>query len=169
VRSLGADEVIDYTRQDFVESGRTYDVIIDILGKSSFERVRRVLAPRGRLVYVSFKEKQILQMLATALGGGPKVVCAVLQERRENLALARELIEAGQIRASIDRVFPLAQAAEAHRYAQSGARKGTVVLGIAASASATSSGGVESRRGSVSDAKRVGNASHLTETSYEAV
>jgi NADPH:quinone reductase-like Zn-dependent oxidoreductase len=145
VRSLGADEVIDYTRQDFVESGATYDLVIDILGKSSFDRVRRVLAPGGRLVYVSFKEKQLLQMLATSLGAGPKVLCEVLQERRENLELARQLIEAGEICAPLERVFPLAQVADAHRYAQSGGRKGTVVLDIAASASNIASHSLENR------------------------
>lgn len=132
LRALGADEVVDYTREDFVERGGSYDVIVDILGKSSFAHVRPVLAPGGRLVYVSFKEKQLLQMLATGLGRGPKVVCKLLDERRENLELARELIEAGQIRALVDRVFPLAQAADAHRYAESGARKGPVVLSVAA-------------------------------------
>jgi NADPH:quinone reductase-like Zn-dependent oxidoreductase len=131
VRALGADHVIDYTRQDFADAGASYDVIIDILGKSSFHHVRAALAPNGRLVYVSFKEKQLLQMLITAWSGGPKVLCKLLDERRENLELARELIEAGQIRAPIDRVFPLAQAAEAHRYAQSGARKGAVVMRVA--------------------------------------
>jgi NADPH:quinone reductase-like Zn-dependent oxidoreductase len=146
VRSLGADEVLDYTRQDFVESSATYDLVIDVLGKSSFDRVRRVLAPRGRLVYVSFKEKQLLQMLATALGDGQKVVCKLLQERRENLELARELIEAGQIRTPLERVFPLARVAEAHRYAQSSSRKGTVVLDIAAVASNSATEGLESRR-----------------------
>jgi NADPH:quinone reductase-like Zn-dependent oxidoreductase len=79
-------------------------------------------------VYVSFKEKQLLQMLVTALTRGPKVVCMVLEERRENLELARQLIEAGQICAGIDRVYPLDRAAEAHRYAEAGARKGPVVL-----------------------------------------
>jgi NADPH:quinone reductase-like Zn-dependent oxidoreductase len=131
VRALGAGEVIDYTREDFVDRGRTYDVIVDILGKSSFMHVRPVLAASGRLVYVSFKEKQLLQMAVTALTGGPKVVCMLLAERRENLELARELIEAGQIHALIDRVYPLAEAAEAHRYAEGGARKGTVVLSLA--------------------------------------
>ena len=132
VRALGADEVIDYTHEDFVARGQTYDVIIDILGKRAFAQVRPALAPRGRLVYVSFKEKQILQMLSTALtAGGPKVVCMVLNERQENLELTRELLEAGQIQARLDRVYPLARAAEAHRYAEAGTRKGPVVLSAA--------------------------------------
>ena len=131
VRALGADEVLDYTREDFAARGQTYDVIVDILGKSSFAHVRRALAPGGRLVYVSFKEKQLLQMLSTRLSAGPKVLCMLLNERRENLELARELIEAGQIRAHVDRVYPLAGVVDAHRYAQSGARKGPVVLCLA--------------------------------------
>lgn len=131
VRALGADAVIDYTREDFIGRGASYDVIIDVLGKSSFARVRPALTHDGRLVYVSFKEKQLLQMLVTAMTGGRKVLCMVLRERRENLELARELIEAGQIRALVDRVYPLAEAAEAHRYAEAGARKGPVVLSVA--------------------------------------
>lgn len=70
-------------------------------------------------------------MLVTAMTGGRKVLCVLLQERRENLELARELIEAGQIRTLVDRVYPLAEAAEAHRYAEAGARKGPVVLSVA--------------------------------------
>jgi NADPH:quinone reductase-like Zn-dependent oxidoreductase len=128
VRALGADDVIDYTREDFVDRGRTYDVIVDILGKSSFARVRPALAAGGRLVYVSFKAKQLMQALVTALAGGPKVVCMVLDERQENLEIARELVEAGHLRTLVDRVYPLAEAAAAHRYAEAGARKGPVVL-----------------------------------------
>lgn len=131
VRALGADDVLDYTREDFATRGATYDVIIDVLGKSSFHHARAALAANGRLVYVSFKEKQLLQMLLTAMTRGPKVVCMVLNERRENLELARELIEAGKIRARIDRVYPLAEAAQAHRYAEAGTRKGPVVLSVA--------------------------------------
>jgi NADPH2:quinone reductase len=130
VRALGAEDVVDYTREDFVERGKTYDVIIDILGKSQFARAKRALAPSGRLVYVSFKEKQLLQMLATALGSGPRVLCMLLTERRENLELARTMIEAGHIEALVDRVYPLAEAAEAHRYAEAGARRGPVVLSV---------------------------------------
>ena len=133
VRALGADDVIDYTREDFVDRGRTYDVIVDVLGKSSFAHVRRALSPRGRLVYVSFKEKQLMQMLITSLQSGPRVTCMLLDERRENLELARELIEANQLHAQVDRVYPLSEAAEAHRYAQARSRKGPVILSAVAS------------------------------------
>jgi NADPH:quinone reductase-like Zn-dependent oxidoreductase len=130
VKSLGADLVIDYKREDFLDRPETYDLVIDILGKSPFSRCRRILRPRGRLVFVSFKMKQILQMLRTSILGGKRVVCSLVSERREDLAFAGELMEAGKIQTIVDRVFPLEQAAEAHRYAESGAKKGYVVISI---------------------------------------
>ncbi len=133
VKSLGADKVIDYTREDFMDRPETYDVIIDIAGKSSYSRCRRILKPRGRLVYVSFKTRQLLQMLRTSVVGGRKVVCALVSEKQEDLVFARELMEAGKIRTIVDRAFPLEKAADAHRYAESGAKKGPVVLTVAPS------------------------------------
>ncbi len=134
VKSLGADLVIDYTREDFADRPETYDVVIDILGKSSYARCRRILKPHGRLVYVSFKMKQILQMLRTSVLGGKRVVCALVSERQEDLIFARGLMESGTIQSIVDRVFPLEQAADAHRYAESGAKKGSVVISLSPSA-----------------------------------
>jgi len=131
VKSLGADEVIDYTKEEFLDRPETYDIIIDILGKSRFSRCKRILRPRGRLVFVSFKMKQILQMLRTSVLGGKRVVCALIAEKQEDLVFAGELMEAGKIRTIVDRAFPLEQAADAHRYAESGAKKGYVVISIA--------------------------------------
>jgi NADPH:quinone reductase-like Zn-dependent oxidoreductase len=131
VTSLGATAVIDYTREDVAERADTYDVIIDVLGKSTFARCRRILAPRGRLVFLSFKLKQILQMLWTSIGGGQKVVCALMSGRQEDLVEIRRLMEAGTLRTVVDRSFPLDQAAEAHRYAESGAKTGAVVITVA--------------------------------------
>lgn len=130
VKSLGADTIIDYTREDFADRPETYDVIIDILGKSSFSRCRRILRPRGRLVYVSFKSKQLFQMLRTSVFGGRKVVCVLVSEKQADLVFARELMEAGKIRTIVDRAFPLEEAAEAHRYAESNAKKGPVVITV---------------------------------------
>lgn len=130
VQSLGATTVIDYTQEDFADRPDTYDVIVDILGKSSFARCRRVLAPHGRLVFVSFKSRQILQMLWLSVVGAKKVMCVVTSERQADLVTVRELVEAGTLRPVVDRVFPLAQAAQAHRYAESAARLGTVVISV---------------------------------------
>lgn len=133
VRSLGAARVIDYTKEDFVDSGETYDVIVDILGKSSFAHCKRALKPKGRLVYVSFKAKQVGQMLWTSLIGGRKVVCLLVNENAEDLGAVQQLIEAGKLRPVVDKTFPLEQAAEAHRYAESGAKHGSVVITVTGS------------------------------------
>lgn len=130
VRSLGAAVVIDYTLEDVVERPDTYDVIIDVLGRSPFAKYRRILAPRGRLVFLSFKLKQILQMLWTSIGDGQKVVCALVSERQEDLVEIRRLMEAGTLWTVVGRSFPLDQAAEAHRYAESGAKAGAVVITV---------------------------------------
>ena len=131
VKSLGAHSVIDYTQEDFVDRPDTYDVVIDILGKSSYTRCRRILEPQGRIVFVSFKMKQILQMLWTSVIGDKKVICALVTERQEDLVSIRTLVETGKLRSIVDRSFPLEEAAEAHRYAESGAKKGSVVISLA--------------------------------------
>ena len=130
VKSLGAGQVIDYTKEDFTDSQKTYDFIIDILGKSPFARCKHSLTPDGRCLYVSFKMKQVFQMLRTSMTGGRKVVCVLVNEKSEDLIFIKELIEAGKIRSVIDRCFPLEQAAEAHRYAESGSKKGNVVITV---------------------------------------
>jgi NADPH:quinone reductase-like Zn-dependent oxidoreductase len=131
VKSLGADRVIDYTQEDFTQSGETYDLIFDVLGKSSFSRSKRALKPGGIHLYASFKMKQLWQMLWTSITGGPKVICALAPGGREDLTAVKSLIEAGQIKAIIDRCYPMAQAAEAHRYVEEGHKKGNVVITLA--------------------------------------
>jgi NADPH:quinone reductase-like Zn-dependent oxidoreductase len=131
VKSLGADKVIDYTQEDFTQSGETYDLIFDILGKGSFSRAKSSLAPNGRYLFASFKMKQLLQMLwASITGGRKKVICAIAPGSTEDLIAVKELIEAGKIKAVIDRSFPMEQAAEAHRYVENGLKKGNVVITV---------------------------------------
>lgn len=131
VQSLGADKVIDYTKEDFADRGETYDVIVDVLGKSSFAHCKRALAPNGRLVYVSFKAKQIGQMLWTSLTRRhKKVLCLLVNEKAEDLRTIKDFVEAGKLRPFVDQAFPLDQAAAAHRYADSDAKKGPVVITV---------------------------------------
>jgi NADPH:quinone reductase-like Zn-dependent oxidoreductase len=130
VKSLGADKVIDYTKEDFTQSGETYDLILDILGKSSFSRCKKSLKQNGRYLLASFKMKQLFQMLWTKIIGGKKVICAVSPEKTEDLILIKELIEAGKIKSFIDRRYPLEQTAEAHRYVEEGHKKGKVVITV---------------------------------------
>lgn len=134
VKALGADKVIDYTREDFTKNGETYDLIFDILGKSSFSSCRDSLKRNGIYLLASFKMKQLFQMLWTSRNDGKKVICALSSEKPEDLILIKELAEAGKIKSIIDKCFPLEGAAEAHRYVEEGHKKGNVVLTIGDSA-----------------------------------
>lgn len=128
VKALGADKVIDYTKEDFTQSAEQYDVIVDILGKGSFSRAKRVLKPDGRYLYVSFKLKQLWQMLWTSKYSSQKVICALSSDKLDDLLFIKDLIEQGKFKAVIDRCYPLEQAANAHRYMESGHRTGSVVI-----------------------------------------
>jgi NADPH:quinone reductase-like Zn-dependent oxidoreductase len=130
VKSLGADKVIDYTKEDFTQNGETYDLIFDVLGRSSFSRCKSALSQNGRLLYASFKMKQVLQMLWTSMIGSKKVICGMGSGSTEDLISVKELIEEGKIKAIIDKRFPLEQAAEAHRYVEDGLKKGYVVITV---------------------------------------
>ncbi|NJD78640.1 MAG: NAD(P)-dependent alcohol dehydrogenase [Candidatus Methanoperedens sp.] len=128
VKSLGADKVIDYTKEDFTQKGETYDLIFDILGKSSFSSCKNSLKQNGRYLLASFKMKQLFQMLWTKMAGSKRVICAIAPGSTEDLISVKELIEAGKIKAAIDRSYPLEQTAEAHRYVEQGHKKGHVVI-----------------------------------------
>jgi len=128
VRSLGADEVIDYTQEDFVRNGETYDVIFDTKGVTSFSSCKGSLNDGGRYLLAAFGMKELFQMLGTSITGSKKVVCALAPTKRESLMDLKELIEAGRLKPVIDKVYPLERIAEAHRYFESGQRKGYVVL-----------------------------------------
>lgn len=131
VTALGADHVIDYTKEDFTRSGETYDLIFDILGKSSFASCKRVLKPNGRYLLASFKLIQFFQMLWTSRFSSQKVICALSMEKPEDFVFIKELIEAGKLKAFIDRCYPLEQTADAHRYVESGQKQGPVVITVA--------------------------------------
>jgi NADPH:quinone reductase-like Zn-dependent oxidoreductase len=128
VRSLGADEVIDYTQEDFTENGETYDVIFDTKGVTSFSSCKDSLKEGGRHLMAAFGTKELFQMLGTSIAGGRKVVCSLAPIKQEGLIELTELIEAGKLRPVIDKVYPLEQVAEAHRYFESGQRKGYIVV-----------------------------------------
>ena len=132
VRSLGADQVIDYTQEDFTRNGETYDVIFDTKGVTSFSSCKGSLNDGGRHLLAAFGMKELFQMLGTSITGSKKVVCALAPTKREGLMDLKELIEAGRLKPVIDKVYPLERIAEAHRYFESGQRKGYVVLTLGA-------------------------------------
>lgn len=128
VKALGADQVIDYTKTDFTEGSARYDLVFDILGRSSFDRCRRVLTPNGIYLLASFKGDKLLQMLLTARRDGQKVICAFANEQVADLVFLKELAEAGEVKTLIDRCYPLTEAAAAHRYYEEGPKAGHVLI-----------------------------------------
>ncbi len=134
VRSLGADHVIDYTKEDFTRNDQTYDVILDMVpGKSSFARYQSSLKPNGLYLAGAGGLESFAQMAWTALTGGKKVIAGMAPDRVEDLFFLKELLEAGKLKPVIDRRYPLEQTAEAHRYADTGRKRGSVVILVASS------------------------------------
>lgn len=136
VRALGADRVIDYTREEFTGDGERYDLILDIVRKTTFARVRGSLASTGVYLLASFKTGHLAQMLWTRLRGGQRLICGMSMDRPADLETVCELVETGALRTVIDRRFPLEQAAEAHRYAEQHGRRGHVVITVGAPSAA---------------------------------
>ncbi|MFL5928659.1 MAG: NAD(P)-dependent alcohol dehydrogenase [Gaiellaceae bacterium] len=129
VRSLGADEVIDYTQQDFAKAGRTYDVIIDAVGKTTFRRSRRALDPDG--VYVETDGfENVLVWIGMRLARRKRLRFATGGRSREYIDVLKQAIEAGAYRPVIDRVYPMDQVADAHRHVEAWHKTGNVVLTI---------------------------------------
>ncbi|GAA3096014.1 NAD(P)-dependent alcohol dehydrogenase [Streptosporangium carneum] len=127
VRSLGADKVIDYTREDFTLGGETYDVIFDTVTKSSFFRCRGALKDDGCYLPTAGLMNNVL-MLWTSMTGGRRVMTGMSVEKNEALSFLRELVEAGSLKVVIDRRYRLEQAADAHRYVEAGHKIGNVVI-----------------------------------------
>jgi NADPH:quinone reductase-like Zn-dependent oxidoreductase len=135
VKSLGADQVIDYTQEDFTENGKTYDIIFDTVGKRSFSECKGSLTNKGIYLATVPTPVIMLQSLWTAKSGGKKIKFAATglrpaSEKIKDLVFLTELIEAGKIKPVIDRRYPLEQMAEAHRYVEHGHKKGNVVITV---------------------------------------
>ncbi len=133
LRSIGADQVIDYTQEDFTTSGETYDVIFDVVGKSSFSRSVRLLTLKGRYLLANPKLSQRVRGRWMSRRSSKQVIAwkaRAASEYTEDFRFLKELIEAGQIQSVIDRCYPLEQTAQAHRYVDAGHKKGNVVITV---------------------------------------
>lgn len=130
VKSLGADHVIDYTKEDFTKSGQTYDIIFDTIGKTTFAKSKIALKPKGIFLAAAGGIPDYRQMLWTSIKGGKKVAAGLAVQRREDMIYLAELLEAGKIKAVIDRTYPLEDISEAHAYVEKGHKKGNVVVRI---------------------------------------
>jgi NADPH:quinone reductase-like Zn-dependent oxidoreductase len=138
VRALGADEVIDYTREDFTDGTRQFDLILDTAGRQPLSQLRRALTPQGTLVIVGGEggdrwlggfQRQIFAPLSS-LFTEQKLLGLISKERKQDLLTLRDLIEAGKLTPVIDRTFPLREAPQAIRYLEQGHARGKVVLTV---------------------------------------
>jgi NADPH:quinone reductase-like Zn-dependent oxidoreductase len=130
LRALGADHVVDYTREDFTASGQTYDVILDVVGKSPFSRSLRSLNSNGRYLLANPRLSQMIRGPLISAAGDKKVIFGSARHTSEDLAHLGGLVEAGDLRVVIDRRYPLEGMAEAHRYVETGRKKGNVIITV---------------------------------------
>lgn len=130
LRGLGADHVIDYTTENFVRSSRRYDAVLDMVGGAAFGRCLRVLKPGGRYLMANPSLPNMLRGLLLPLHSRKRVLRGSWAQRAEDLQYLAGLLAEGKIRAVIDRRFPLRDAADAHRYAESGEKRGNIVLTV---------------------------------------
>ena len=125
--SIGADHVIDYTKEDFTKSGESYDVILDVVGKRSLSDFKNSLKKNGLLLLANPKLSHIIRGRLSSM----RVKAGTSNPKTEDLIFLKELIEEGKLKSVIDRTYPLEQTAEAHRYVETGDKKGHVVITVA--------------------------------------
>ncbi|CAN5389264.1 NAD(P)-dependent alcohol dehydrogenase [soil metagenome] len=135
VKSIGADNIIDYAKEDFTKKGNTYDIIFDVVGNISFPRCKKSLTQKGIFLEASIGLGVFPHVFWTSLFGSKKAKIAATglrppKERRKDLLLLKELMEAGKIKPVIDRTYSLEQIVDAHRYVDKGHKKGNVVITV---------------------------------------
>jgi len=133
VKSLGADKVIDYTREDFTQASQIWDIIFDTVGKSSFSRCKKILSRRGIYLTTYITFSILIQMLRTSMIGRRKAIIAFtglrpVKEKSKDLIFLKKLIESGKLKPVIDRRFPFEQIYDAYRYVDQGHKKGNVII-----------------------------------------
>lgn len=128
VKSLGSDNVVDYTKEDFTKSVDSYDIIFDTVGKSSFADCKKALKRNGKYVVTIMSIKHVLQSFLTKFGNQKKLIFAMSLNKTAALNFIRTLIEDGKLKTIIDRQYPLEKLGEAHAYVEKGHKKGNVVI-----------------------------------------
>ncbi|MDX1401345.1 MAG: NAD(P)-dependent alcohol dehydrogenase [Kiloniellales bacterium] len=130
VNAVGADKVIDYTKEDFTKSGESYDIVFETVGKSSFADGKDLVKEGGVYLGGNPSMGTMVRMGLTSATGGTKTVFGPAPERKEDIIFLGKLLEEGKLKAVIDRSYPLEETVEAHRYAEKGHKKGNVVLTV---------------------------------------
>ena len=128
LRSLGADHVIDYTKGDYTNTGEAYDLIIDVVGKGSVARRLKLLKEGGYYFLAYAGLSHILLGIWTSMTSNKKLKIESSSQKKEDLIFLMQLFEDGKLKSIIDRSYPLEQTAEAHRYVETGAKEGNVVI-----------------------------------------
>jgi len=127
VRSLGADKLIDYSKEDFTKKGQTYDIIFDTVSKTSFSRCKSSLKHKGIYLTVDWP---FLQALWTSITSNKKIIMGMAPDKTEDLIYLKELVEMKKLKPVIDKSYPLEQAVEAYRYVDKGHKRGNVVITV---------------------------------------
>jgi len=130
LRSIGADQVIDYTQEDFCKNGETYDFIVDLVGKSPLSGSVKSLKQNGRYLLANPGLSQMVRGRWISIKSSKKVIFGAVHPKSEDLIFLRELIEAGELQSIIDRRYPLEKIREAHRYVEKGLKNGNVVITV---------------------------------------
>lgn len=130
VQSLGADKVIDYTKEDFTRNGETYDIIFDTVAKSTFDRCKKILNHGGKYIVTVWTFKRVVLSILTKLCKRRKLIFALSINKRKTLVLLKSMIENGKLKTVIDRQYSMDEVVEAHRYVEEGHKKGNVVIHI---------------------------------------
>jgi len=133
MRSLGADHAIDYTTTDYIKSGGKYDLIIDVVGKHAVSRRLKLLKPEGRYFLAFARPSHIILGLWISFTSHKKLIIQAANQTQEDLQFLAELLAEGKIRSVIDKQFPLEKVINAHRYAESGEKKGNIAISIVGS------------------------------------
>lgn len=131
VKELGADHVIDYTKEDYTKNSQTYDIIFDVVAANTFSNCKNILTDNGIYISNNFvnSKKHILQLISSKFTS-KKLKTGVASESAENYNFLRDWIEEGKIKSVIDKVYPLSQTADAHRHYETGHSKGRIVISI---------------------------------------
>ncbi|HRH56276.1 MAG TPA: NAD(P)-dependent alcohol dehydrogenase [Chitinophagales bacterium] len=130
VKSIGADAVLDYTKEDFTQNGEVYDVIFDTVNTINISRALQSLSKNGSMILSAAGMPEMLQGLWISMTSKRKVMTGVISHTKADIVFLKELIEAGKYKAVIDRTYPLAQIAEAHAYVEKGHKKGNVAIEV---------------------------------------
>jgi NADPH:quinone reductase-like Zn-dependent oxidoreductase len=136
LRSLGADHLIDFTTDDFTKSGKKYDIILDIIGKSPFRRSVKTLRPKGRYILANPRINQMLRGVWASKTSDKKVLFQFAPYRTEDMTFLADLVVAGDIKPAIDRTFPFGEITDAHKYVGAKLHKGNVAIDISGAADA---------------------------------